>query len=123
MAIHLSLQVAPPDLQQGGNSRILYVYVPAAWMSILVYLVTDINSSFFLLTKHPFFLRSSRTGTEIGAFSTFFTLVIGAPFGSGMLIILLYSSCSLFTWVHCILKSFLLNWLPFQSVLDRSIYQ
>ncbi|KAI3994841.1 hypothetical protein MKX01_037392 [Papaver californicum] len=71
MAIHLSLRVAPPDLQQGENSRILYVHVPAAWMSILVYLVTAINSSFFLLTKHPLFLRSSGTGTEIGAFSTF----------------------------------------------------
>ena len=28
MAIHLSLRVAPPDLQQGGNSRISYVHVP-----------------------------------------------------------------------------------------------
>ncbi|KAI3903566.1 hypothetical protein MKW98_032220 [Papaver atlanticum] len=70
MAIHLSLRVAPPDLQQGGNSRILYVHVPAAWMSILIYLVTAINNSFFLLTKHSLFLRSSGTGTEIGAFST-----------------------------------------------------
>ncbi|RZC49542.1 hypothetical protein C5167_017962 [Papaver somniferum] len=71
MAIHLSLRVAPPDLQQGGNSRILYVHVPAAWMSILVYLMTAINSSFFLLTKHPLFLRSSGTGTEIGASGAF----------------------------------------------------
>uniref|UniRef100_A0A2C9V8Q5 Uncharacterized protein n=1 Tax=Manihot esculenta TaxID=3983 RepID=A0A2C9V8Q5_MANES len=37
MAIHLSLRVAPLDLQQGGNSRIPYVHVPAARMSILVY--------------------------------------------------------------------------------------
>uniref|UniRef100_A0A0E0GBB1 Uncharacterized protein n=1 Tax=Oryza nivara TaxID=4536 RepID=A0A0E0GBB1_ORYNI len=28
MAIHLSLRVAPPDLQQGGNSRISYFLVP-----------------------------------------------------------------------------------------------
>ncbi|KAK4372615.1 hypothetical protein RND71_007999 [Anisodus tanguticus] len=33
MAIHLSLRVAPLDLQQGGNSRIPYVHVPAARMS------------------------------------------------------------------------------------------
>ncbi|MCL7043768.1 hypothetical protein MKW94_002211 [Papaver nudicaule] len=84
MAIHLSLRVATPDLQQGGNSRILYVHVPAAWMSILVYLVMAINSFFFLLTKHPLFLRSSGTGTEIGAFSTFFTLVTGAFWGRPM---------------------------------------
>ncbi|MCL7024830.1 hypothetical protein MKW94_010261 [Papaver nudicaule] len=53
-------------------------------MSILVYLVTAINSFFFLLTKHPLFLRSSGTGTEIGAFSTFFTLVTGAFWGRPM---------------------------------------
>ena len=37
MAIHLSVRVATLDLQQGGNSRIPYVHVPAARMSILVY--------------------------------------------------------------------------------------
>ncbi|KAI3923969.1 hypothetical protein MKW92_019751 [Papaver armeniacum] len=72
MAIHLSLRVAPPDLQQDGNSLILYVHVPAAWMSILVYLVTAINNSFFLLTKHPLFLRSSGNFGED---------LCGAPFG------------------------------------------
>ncbi|KAI3959242.1 hypothetical protein MKW92_014621 [Papaver armeniacum] len=35
-------------------------------MSILIYLMTAINISFFLLTKHPLFLRS--LGTMIGAF-------------------------------------------------------
>ena len=51
MAIHLSLRVAPLDLQQGGNSHILYVHVPMARMSILVYIATAINTFFFLLTK------------------------------------------------------------------------
>nr|YP_010373870.1 ABC transporter subunit C [Hernandia nymphaeifolia]UPI56052.1 ABC transporter subunit C [Hernandia nymphaeifolia] len=77
MAIHSSLRVAPPDLQQGGNSRIPYVHVPAARMSILVYIATAINSSFFLLTKQPLLPRSSGTGTEIGALSTWFTIVSG----------------------------------------------
>nr|YP_010722223.1 cytochrome c biogenesis C [Paropyrum anemonoides]WDV09979.1 cytochrome c biogenesis C [Paropyrum anemonoides] len=84
MAIHLSLRVAPPDLQQGGNSRIPYVHVPAARMSILVYIATAVNSSLFLLTKHPLFLRSSGTGTEMGAFSTLFTLVTGGFRGRPM---------------------------------------
>ncbi|GAA0155936.1 hypothetical protein LIER_43337 [Lithospermum erythrorhizon] len=84
MAIHLSLRVAPLDLQQGGNSRILYVHVPAARMSILVYIATAINTFLFLLTKHPLFLRSSGTGTEIGAFYTLFTLVTGGFRGKPM---------------------------------------
>ncbi|KAJ4829163.1 hypothetical protein Tsubulata_007018 [Turnera subulata] len=84
MAIHLSLRVAPLDLQQGGNSRILYVHVPAARMSILVYITTAINTFFFLLTKHPLFLRSSGTGIEIGAFFTFFTSISEGFWGRPM---------------------------------------
>jgi heme exporter protein CcmC len=84
MAIHLSLRVSPLDLQQGGNSRIPYVHVPAARMSILVYIATAINTFLFLLTKKPLFLRSSGTGTEIGAFSTLFTLVTGGFRGRPM---------------------------------------
>ena len=67
MAIHLSLRVAPPDLQQGGNSRISYVHVPAARMSIVIYIATAINSSLFPLTKHP--LWESQTGLVIGSSS------------------------------------------------------
>ena len=68
MAIHLSLRVAPLDLQQSGNYRILYVHVPAARMSIIVYIATAINTFLFLLKKHPLSLRSSGTGTEMGCF-------------------------------------------------------
>jgi len=84
MAIYLSLWVAPLDFQQGGNSRILYVHVPVAWMSILVYIATAINTFLFLLTKKPLFLRSSGTGIEIGAFFTLFTLVTGGFWGRPM---------------------------------------
>nr|ANY30613.1 cytochrome c biogenesis C [Enhalus acoroides] len=82
MAIYFSLWVAPLDLQQGGNSRILYVHVPVAWMSIVVYIATAINSFLFLLTKHPLFLRG--TGIEIGAFFTLLTLVTGGFWGRPM---------------------------------------
>ncbi|KAL9666763.1 hypothetical protein QQ045_001102 [Rhodiola kirilowii] len=75
MAIHLSLRIAPLDLQQGGNSRIPYIHAPAARMNILNYIATAITTFLLLLAKHPLSLRSSGTGTEIGAFSTLFTLV------------------------------------------------
>ncbi|CAA7400942.1 unnamed protein product [Spirodela intermedia] len=72
------------DFQQGGNSRIPYVHVPAARMSVVVYIATAINSSLFPLTKHPLYLRFSGTGTEIGTFSTLFTLVTGGFGGRPM---------------------------------------
>ena len=81
MAIHLSLRVAPLDFQQGGNSRILYVHVPATRMNILVYIATAINTFFLLLTKHPLFLRFFGTSIEMGAFFTLFTLVNGGVLG------------------------------------------
>ncbi|KAK8978889.1 hypothetical protein V6N11_030935 [Hibiscus sabdariffa] len=84
MAIYLSLRVAPLDLQQGGNSRIPYVHVPAARMGILVYIAMAINTFLFLLTKHPLFIRSSRTSIEIGAFFTLFTLVTWVFWGRPM---------------------------------------
>nr|AKJ25493.1 cytochrome c maturase subunit C [Geranium phaeum] len=84
MAIYLSLWAAPLDFQQGANSRILYVHVPVAWMSILLYIATAIKTFFFLLTKHPLFLRSSGTGIEMGALFTFFTLVTGSFWGRPM---------------------------------------
>ncbi|KAH0470793.1 hypothetical protein IEQ34_000516 [Dendrobium chrysotoxum] len=77
MAIHSSLRVAPPDLQQGGNSGIPYVHIPVARMSIVVNIAMAINSLLFPLTKQPLFLCSSGTDTKIGAFSTLLTLVTG----------------------------------------------
>nr|UPI49000.1 cytochrome c biogenesis C [Balanophora laxiflora] len=82
IAIYISL--APLDLIQGGNYRISYVHVPAARMSILIYLATAINTLSFILTKHPLLLRFSGTGTEIGAFFTVFTLVTGGFRGRPM---------------------------------------
>jgi ABC-type transport system involved in cytochrome c biogenesis permease subunit len=72
MAIYLSLWVAPPDFQQGGNSRILYVHVPVAWMSIVIYIATAINSSLFPLTKHPLFLLVLCHNAYSGTSTTFF---------------------------------------------------
>lgn len=77
MAIHDSLRGAPIDIQQGGNARLPYVHVPAARMSLIVYIATAQPTFWFLLSKHPLLLRSSVTGTEMGAFYTCESLVNG----------------------------------------------
>nr|BDC46196.1 cytochrome c biogenesis C [Agathis dammara] len=84
MAIYLSLWVAPSDFQQGENYRMIYVHVPAARMSLLVYIAVAISSFAFLLTKHPLLTRFSGTGSEIGAFFTLSTLVTGGFRGKPM---------------------------------------
>nr|QIA60523.1 cytochrome c biogenesis C [Scapania ornithopodioides] len=84
IAIYLSIWVAPSDFQQGENYRIIYVHVPAAWMSLLIYIAMAISSVLFLLTKHPLFQLFSKTGAKIGASFTLFTLVTGGVWGKPM---------------------------------------
>jgi heme exporter protein C len=62
LTLYLSTWVAPSDFQQGENYRIIYVHVPAAWMSLLIYIIITGSSILFLLTKHPILLLCSRTG-------------------------------------------------------------
>uniref|UniRef100_UPI0030FEAE1D cytochrome c biogenesis C n=1 Tax=Cyathodium cavernarum TaxID=351593 RepID=UPI0030FEAE1D len=84
MAIYLSIWVAPSDFQQGENYRIIYVHVPAARMSLLIYIAMAISSVLFLLTKHPLFQLFSKTAAKIGALFTLFTLVTGGFWGKPM---------------------------------------
>lgn len=84
MAIHSNLRGAPIDLQQGENARILYVHVPAARISILLYLVAATQTLGFLVTKHPFCLRASTTALQVGTLFTALTLVTGAFRGKPM---------------------------------------
>ena len=37
--LYIGLVVAPTDFQQGDAYRIIFIHVPAAWMSMFIYLV------------------------------------------------------------------------------------
>jgi heme exporter protein C len=41
--------VSPADYQQGESVRIMYVHVPAAWMSLFIYIVMAIASGIGLI--------------------------------------------------------------------------
>ncbi|KAG6548973.1 hypothetical protein Mapa_009414 [Marchantia paleacea] len=63
MAIYLSIWVAPSDFQQGENYRIIYVHVPAAWMSLLIYIAMAISVVFWSCQCPA--LRASLIGQQI----------------------------------------------------------
>jgi heme exporter protein CcmC len=84
IATYLSTWVAPTDFQQGENYRIIYVHVPAAWMSLFIYLIISITSFLFLVTKHPIFNLFSRIGAKIGTLFTLLTLLTGCFWGKPM---------------------------------------
>ena len=45
--------LAPPDYQQGETAKIMYLHVPAAWMSTFVYGVMAIAALGTLAWRHP----------------------------------------------------------------------
>ena len=84
IAIYLSTWVAPTDFQQGENYRIIFVHVPAAWMSLFIYLIISVTSFLFLVTKHPILNLFSRIGAQIGTLFTLLTLLTGSFWGKPM---------------------------------------
>lgn len=84
IAFYLSTLVAPSDFQQGENYRIIYVHVPAAWMSLLFYILISSTSFLYLTTKHPIFHFFTLIGAKIGTLATIITLVTGSLWGKPM---------------------------------------
>jgi heme exporter protein C len=79
-----ALFISPPDYQQGDSVRIMYVHVPSAWMSMMIYSVMAMASASFLIWKHPLADIVARQSAAIGAGFTFVTLVTGSLWGQPM---------------------------------------
>ncbi len=79
-----ALYISPPDYQQGESVRIMYVHVPAAWMSMMIYSVIALASAVFLIWKHPLADIAANASAPLGAGFTFITLVTGSLWGKPM---------------------------------------
>lgn len=79
--LHVGLVVAPTDAQQGEVYRILFLHVPAAWMSMFIYLVMAGYAVFALVwhTRLSSMMASALAPT--GALFTFIALWTGAWWG------------------------------------------
>ncbi len=82
--LYLALLRSPADYQQGETVRIMYVHVPAAWMSMFVYANMAVASAVGLIWKHPLADMIARASAPIGACFTFITLVSGSLWGQPM---------------------------------------
>ncbi|MCZ4091078.1 heme ABC transporter permease [Sinorhizobium psoraleae] len=72
------------DYQQGETVRIMYVHVPAAWLSMMCYTVMAISALGTLVWRHPLADVSSKAAAPIGACFTFLALVTGSLWGKPM---------------------------------------
>lgn len=76
--------VAPPDYQQGDSVRMMYIHVPAAWLSQFGYGLMAVASATALIFRHPLADVAAKSAAPIGAAFTFLALVTGALWGKPM---------------------------------------
>ena len=79
--LYLGFFVAPTDFQQGEAYRIIFVHVPAAWMSMFLYVVMALWAGLGLgLKARPSFMMAQAIAPT-GAMFTFLALLTGALWG------------------------------------------
>jgi len=78
------LVIAPADYQQGDSYRIIYIHVPAAWMSLFVYIVMATAGAVGLIWKMKMADIVASCSAPLGAAFTFLALVTGSLWGKPM---------------------------------------
>ncbi|MFN3842209.1 MAG: heme ABC transporter permease [Rehaibacterium terrae] len=75
---------APADYQQGDSARILYIHVPAAWMSLFVYALMALYAAIALIWRIKLCEVLAMACAPVGAMFTAVTLLTGAIWGKPM---------------------------------------
>jgi heme exporter protein C len=84
IGLYQSLFVAPPDYQQGETVRIMFVHVPAAWMSMFVYVVMAGSAAVGLIWNVKVAEVFAKACAPIGASFTLLALATGSLWGKPM---------------------------------------
>lgn len=79
--LYLGLLVAPPDYLQGESARIMYIHVPAAWMSMLIYVLMAAMGFVSLVWHVRIAEIMAMCSAPIGAFFTAIALASGSLWG------------------------------------------
>lgn len=82
--LYLALVASPGDYQQGETVRIMYVHVPAAWMSMFTYTSMAVAAACALVWRHPLAEVYARAAAPVGAGFTLLCLVTGSLWGEPM---------------------------------------
>src|SRR4051794_32459260 len=75
---------SPPDYQQGETVKIMYLHVPAAWLSTFIYGVMTLAALGTLVWRHPLADAAQKAAAPLGAGFTFICLVTGSLWGKPM---------------------------------------
>ena len=75
---------APEDYQQGATVRIMFIHVPAAWMSLFVYVCLGGASFLSLVFRHALADAAAQAAAPLGAAFTGLALATGSLWGRPM---------------------------------------
>jgi heme exporter protein C len=75
---------APEDYQQGDTVRIMFIHVPAAWLSLFAYLCLAGASFFGLVFRHALADAAARAAAPLGAAFAALALITGSFWGRPM---------------------------------------
>ena len=75
---------APEDYQQGDTVRIMFIHVPAAWMSMFIFVCLGVASFLSLIYRHVLADAAARSAAPLGAGFTALALVTGSLWGQPM---------------------------------------
>ncbi len=83
VGLNLAFQ-APDDYQQGATVKIMFLHVPAAWLSMFVWAVMSLAALGTLVWRHPLADVAAKAAAPIGAAFTLICLVSGSLWGRPM---------------------------------------
>jgi len=79
--LYIGFFVAPTDAQQGEVYRVIFIHVPAAWMSMFIYVVMAVWSAIGLAMNTRLSAMMARALAPTGALFTFIALWTGSLWG------------------------------------------
>ena len=79
--VAIGLFVVPPDATQGDVQRLMYVHVPAAWVTLLAFGIVFLASCAYLKTGHIRWDRMAAASAEIGVQFCALTILLGSLWG------------------------------------------
>lgn len=81
IGLALALYLSPQDYQQGEYVRIMYVHVPAAWVSMSIYLFVACSGLSFLVWRNPLSAMLMRSAIPVGIVYSLICLITGMLWG------------------------------------------
>jgi heme exporter protein C len=81
IGLYLGLVKAPPDYQQGESVRIMYLHVPAAWMSMMIFGLMAVMGFIALVWRIRIMEILTISSAPVGAAFTIVALLTGSLWG------------------------------------------